>query len=112
MQATNSLKVQDLPESPIRLLPRWKVGEHYEVDIGKGWQYMVTDTRTGVEYYVDRANDEQMRRSPIEYETIKRKRGYTQGHVAAVRMLNPHGPRQTEICDVVAAVVSYMNEEE
>ena len=105
MPAINSLEVQNLPESPIRMRPRWKVGEHYEVDVGKGWQYMVTDMRTGVEYYVNRTNDKQMRRSPIEYETIKRKPGYTQGHVAAVRMLKPHGPRQTEICDVVDAVV-------
>ena len=91
------------------MCPRFKVGDHYGVDLGKGWQFMVTDLRPNVEYYVNRVNDDYMRKYPVVYETIKRKPGFSQGHIAASRMLTPYGPRQTEICNVVAAVVTYMD---
>lgn len=95
-----------LPECPIRLRPRWAVGEHYEVDVGKPWQYMVTDKRTGVEYSVPRTKGS-CRNSLIEYEAINRKTGFKQGCTNSCRTLNPEGPRHRQIADIVDAVISY-----
>jgi hypothetical protein len=99
------MDVQDLGYGEISGRPRWLVDSRYLVERDKRLTHLVTDQKTGVEYFVPFVGPSK-EHPMIEYSVVQKRgrRRIAYPETVATRMLKPGGPRCLEIQKIIEAI--------